>query len=129
MAHKEFHGPKKTALPNSVDRNLRMYSIAALAAGVSVLALAKPAEGEVVITKKTISIPENPQNGAGPASIDFNHDGIPDLSAAIYYSAYPQSDHSLDIFAPDGGAAIVASRNNYALALTRGAKIGPSAHF
>ncbi|MGH9496720.1 MAG: hypothetical protein ACRD3B_17105 [Candidatus Sulfotelmatobacter sp.] len=120
-----------TALSKSIDRNLRVYSTAALAAGVGILALAKPAQGEVVVTKKTIIIPENPQNSA-PAGIDFNHDGINDLSAGIYYSAYPLSVHSLDIFPPnftDNGAAVVASRNGYALALARGAKIGPSAHF
>lgn len=136
LASEEVTVPRKasaylalTALSNSLDRKLRVYSTAALAAGVSMLALAKPSQGEVVVTKKTIAIPVNPQNGSGPAAIDFNHDGIRDFSAAIYYSAYPQSDHSLDIFAPNGDAGIVASQNNYALALPRGARIGPSAHF
>src|ERR1700760_439816 len=49
-----------TILPTSIDRNLRVYSTAALAAGVSLLALAQPAHSEVVVTKKTISIPVNP---------------------------------------------------------------------
>jgi hypothetical protein len=119
-----------TVLPTAMDRNLRVYSTAAFAAGVSMLALATPAQAEVVVTKKTIQIPLNPQNGSGPVGIDFNRDGIRDFSAAIYYSAYPFSDHSLSIFPPNGGGAIVASRrNNYASALVRGAKIGPSAHF
>ena len=129
MPRKALARLTSTDLSNILDRHLKVYSAAALAAGVSMLALAKPAQSEVVVTKRTIPIPVNPQNGSGPAAIDFNHDGIRDFSAAIYYSAYPQSDHSLDIFAPNGGSAMVASPNGYALALARGAKIGPSAHF
>lgn len=115
-------------LPTHIERNLKVYSTAALTAGVSLLALSRPALGEIVVTKKTIQIPLNPQNSA-PAGIDFNHDGINDFSAGVYYSAYPFLDHTLWFFPPNGSGAMAVSRNGYPLALARGAKIGPSAHF
>ena len=116
-----------SGLSKTIDRNLRVYSTAALAAGVSMVALAKPAQSEVVFTKKTIQVPENPSL---PFALDLNHDGITDFYAYQWYSAYPFSDHALQIFPPSGGAGrLVADRHNYALALARGAKIGPAAHF
>ena len=47
---------KKTS-PNDLNRQVSLYSLAAAAAGVSMLALAQPAAAEVVITKRTIPIP------------------------------------------------------------------------
>jgi hypothetical protein len=71
------------ARSKTFDRNLLVYSTAALVAGVGVLALAQPALGEVVVTKKTIPIPYNTFPIVG---IDFNHDGINDFSANLNFS-------------------------------------------
>ena len=46
-------------LSKSRDQNLNIYSVSAIAAGVGMLALVAPAEGKVVITRKTIPIPAN----------------------------------------------------------------------
>ena len=54
----------------SVERRMTLYAIAAVAAGVSVLALASPASGEVVITKTNLIVGFG---GNTPVSIDFNH--------------------------------------------------------
>ena len=43
--------PRKTAnLSESVHQQLKMYAFAATAAGVGVLALAKPAQGKIIYT-------------------------------------------------------------------------------
>lgn len=61
---------------DKLDRQINLYSLAAAAAGVSLLALAQPAKGEVIITKKTIPIPVDYRI---PVDIDINHDGITDF--------------------------------------------------
>src|SRR5271167_317755 len=68
-------GPCKTAnLPESVHHQLSMYALAAGAAGVSVLALARPAEAKIVYTPAHIGI-----GRGGQVGIDLNHDGITDF--------------------------------------------------
>jgi hypothetical protein len=69
-------------LKPQLDRNLFAYAMAASAAGVGVLATAKPAEAHIVATPANISIPEN----GGIIEFDVDGDGIPDfgLSAHIY---------------------------------------------
>ena len=65
----------------NMERPLALYSIAAAAAGVGLLAMAQPAESEVVITKKTIPIPVS-QFGftPNPVFLDLNRDGVNDFS-------------------------------------------------
>jgi hypothetical protein len=77
------------------------------------LALAQPAQSEVVVTKKTIPI-------VGQVDIDMNHDGVTDLTFDNSYSF-----GSALLFMSADGAVGTA----YASALRRGANIGPSAHF
>lgn len=108
----------KRRVAEKIEPRAKLYSLAATAAGVGVLALAQPAEAKVVITNKKIPI-------FGLVSLDLNHDGIPDLRfdkfnghgtiSAVSVGGYP-------------GAGIV-EKGGYASALLRGAKIGPSAHF
>ncbi len=114
-------------LAENLDRCVKPYSLAAVAAGVSLLALAQPARGEVVITRKTIAIE---QDVYPPFQIDLNHDGIADFSVHLNFSAYPLSDWDLFVVPAQGWSvgAIVTS-NKYPAALAAGAKIGPSAQF
>jgi hypothetical protein len=63
---------------NNLNRQLGLYSLAAAAAGVSMLALAQPAAGEVVITRKTIPI-------GSLVYLDMNHDGVADFT---FYNSY-----------------------------------------
>jgi hypothetical protein len=124
----------KTEISGTIDRHMKLYSIAAAAAGVSVFALAQPAEGEVVITQKTIPIPTNSYFGTfvPPTPISLNNNGINDFSFSLYSFAYHSFRDDLTVWPLQGGA-VVASPNEfggfYASALAAGAKIGPSAHF
>ena len=45
---------------NNFNRQAALYSLAAAMAGVSLLALAEPAAGEIVVTTTTIPIPISP---------------------------------------------------------------------
>ena len=121
-------------LSKSIDQRMKVYSAVAVAAGVSVLALGQSAQGEVVITRKTIPIPTSnfffpPPT---PVLISLNNNSINDFSFSLYSFAYHSFDVSLTVRPLEGGA-VVATPNGkggfYASALARGAKIGPSAHF
>ena len=113
----------------TIDRNLRLYSTAAITAGVSVLALVPPAEAHVVVTRKTIQIQANQL-----LSIDLNHDGVTDFQ--FYLGSNPfdcEGGDSLYVKLPVGNAVVGGPLYNqssiWASALKQGAVIGPTAHF
>lgn len=123
-----------TTASETFARRVHVYSLAAAAAGVSVLALTHPAAGEVVITRKTIPIPVNGYflPPPTPVAIDLNHDGIKDFSFSLYSFAYHSFNLDLNMWPLEGGAVVGQPGPKgpfYASALMRGAKIGPSAHF
>ena len=64
-----------TRLSESLHRQINAYALAASAAGVSVLALAQPAEARIVYTKihRVISFDN-------PYKLDLNHDGVVDFN-------------------------------------------------
>ncbi|MGB2603456.1 MAG: hypothetical protein WBC78_07670, partial [Candidatus Sulfotelmatobacter sp.] len=113
--------PVNASLSETLDHRLKMYSIAAAAAGVSILALAQPADAEVVITQANIPI-------NGPVSIDINHDGIPDFQFSF---AGTSSNSALRVEPLTGGAVFLCPKplGYYAAALQRLARIGPLGHF
>lgn len=109
-------------LPENFNRHVNAYSVAALAAGVSIMALAQPAEGKVVITNKTIPVD-------GTVFLDLNNDGVADLEFSFFKTyAHYTGLAALDVFPTEKGGGFVAN-GSYASALLRSAKIGPSAHF
>jgi hypothetical protein len=61
-------------LSRTLDHRLNLYSLAASAAGVSVLALASQAEARIVFTPAHIKLTPNHK-----LAIDLNHDGIKDF--------------------------------------------------
>lgn len=116
--------------PETIEHRANLYSLAAAAAGVGLLALAQPVEGEVIITNKTIPIPVcAPAYGDPcPVSLDLNNDGIADLEFSIGTNFGASGGFSyLSVKGLGGGAVMV--NQNYVSALMRSAKIGPSAHF
>jgi hypothetical protein len=120
--------------PETIEHRAKLYSLAAAAAGVGFLALAQPAQGEVIITKKTIPIPVcAPAYGDRcPVSLDLNHDGIADLVFSIGTNFGASGGFSyLSVKGVGGGAVMVdqGAHQGYVSALMRSAKIGPSAHF
>ncbi len=118
------------ASSNSLNRQISLYSLAAAAAGVSILALAQPACSEVVITKKTIPIPAN--QGQFGLGIDLNHDGVNDFYFEFRSATLQPPSRTLNVTAVQGELIGISSyelNNVYAYALKRGAKIGPTAQF
>ena len=81
MARKVSTNPGDLSLSKSIDRRLKFYGIAAAAASVGLLALAEPAQSEIVITNKTIPIPRCDGLHTCPVKVDLNHDGIADFSS------------------------------------------------
>jgi hypothetical protein len=63
-------------VPAGLEKSLSAYAGAAVAAGVSLLALAPSAEAKIVYTPANITIPIN----GGPVFLNLNHDGIADFS-------------------------------------------------
>ena len=128
--------PVPTTVTNQLDSFLNAYSIAAAAAGVSLLATATPAAGKVVITHTSTPIPACNFFTPCPVYVDLNHDGINDVefklltsSLSYYYWRHASAN------GVNGGALIgkgpgkLPWNSHYASCLVQGAKIGPSAHF
>lgn len=122
------------AYSGNLNSQIGQYSLAAAVAGVSVLALAAPAEGKVVITTH-ISIPVT-----GTVNIDFNHDGVTDLelmmcgySAGHFKcsSALPLGAYSTNLSARplNGGGILQKKQTGLASNLMRSASIGKSGYF
>jgi hypothetical protein len=107
--------------PTGTDHRIKLYALAAAAAGVSVLALAQPAESEVVFTKRTIPLP-----GTVFVDLSMNNDGVSDFSFYLSSFAYHSANRALYLKPMAGGGAV---GNGSAWELAPGAKVGPSAHF
>jgi hypothetical protein len=119
---------KKTS-SNNLNRQIGLYSLAAAVAGVSMLALAEPAAGEVVVTKKTIPIPTAPL-GTHPVLISMANNGVDNFSFDLdSFTLSSRIGRQLEVwgFNPPDGVLAVTPFDGTALALPRGAKIGPSA--
>jgi hypothetical protein len=114
----------------TLDHRMKLYSLAAAAAGVSMLALVQPAESEVIIMNKNIPIPvcEPSYGDPCPVSVDLNNDGIADLKFSIGTNFGASGGYSFLRVKGIAGNEVVANRG-YVSALMRSAKIGPSAHF
>jgi hypothetical protein len=132
MSHVSPVDSAKEMIDKNINHRLNLYSAAAAAAGVSILALAQPAEGEVVVTHKTIPIPASVYGGIQHlVPIDLNNDGVKDFSFSLYEFAYHGFINDLHVEPVEGGAVVASHPPGafYASALVRGARIGPSAHF
>ncbi len=132
MLKKMISGPEASS--KNLDRQMKLYAAAALAAGVGMMALVQPAEGEVVVTKKTIPIPVSQYGGTQYlVPVSLNNNGINDFSFSLYSFAYHSAFRELRIFPLEGGAVVAKVETKgetpLALELGRGAKIGPSAVF
>ena len=69
---------KTASLPNSLQRQLNLYALAASAAGVSMLALAQPASARIVYTPAHTKLSPN-----HVLSLDLNHDRVNDFALFI----------------------------------------------
>jgi hypothetical protein len=111
-----------------IDRRLNLYSSAAVAAGVGLLALASPAEGSIVVTNTNIAC-----NPGSSVAFDLNGDGKNDFSCAVAIGGYDHSFYATLAITPlTGGKVIGGARGTlgpYGSALASGANIGGSGHF
>jgi len=110
------------------DHRLSAYALAATAAGVGVLALALPVEGEIVYTKANKHIVANTT-----AHLDLNHDGIPDFDLKdVYRTSFYSAWGSL-FAVPDRGKNAVWGHTDhfsaYASALLANVRVGPKGQF
>jgi hypothetical protein len=110
-------------LSESLCHRLNSYAIAASAAGVSVLALAQPAEAKIVYTKAHRQIALNTQ-----VNLDLNHDGITDFRLTDEWGPIDRTGYlSLDAFWRNG---VWASQAGYiASALPAGIRVSSNAPF
>jgi hypothetical protein len=113
----------------NIHQHLNLYSAAAMAAGVSMLALAQPAEGSVVVTKTNVTL-----GRYSSIAIDLNKDGTNDFELSITGGGYDHSFYRTFVAKPLAGGKVEGGRSRgslgpYASALAKGADIGPSAHF
>jgi hypothetical protein len=119
---------RKTAiLSQSIHRQLNMYTFAAGAAGVGMLALAVPAQAKIAYTPDDQQIPPN----VG-LSLDLNHDGIADFVFSNFYSS-TSSTLALSIGPVNPSNEIFSTGSNrlsvFAAAIPEGVKIGPNGKF
>lgn len=117
---------RKTAiLSQSIHKQLNMYTFAAGAAGVGMLALA--AQAKVAYTPDNQQIPPN----VG-LSLDLNHDGIADFVFSNFYSS-TSSTLALSIGPVNPSNEIFSTGSNrlsvFAAAIPEGVKIGPNGKF
>jgi hypothetical protein len=102
-----------------------MYALAASAAGVSLLALASPAEAKIVYTKTHRLLP-----GGKEIFLDLNHDGTNDFGLLVTYSQFARMYRfSLELDAGKNSFLLgtVTKDAVCAAALPRGVKVGPKA--
>jgi hypothetical protein len=117
---------KPSELSESVQRHLNAYAIAASAAGVGMLAIARPAEAKIVYTPANVKI-------VHPAQffLDLNHDGTTDFF--LTNKTFSVQDHGdyLQVAAGfKGNKMVVQSKglNRGAIALRAGQTVGPHDH-
>ena len=118
-----------SSLSDLLHHNLNMYALAASAAGVSVSALAQPAEAKIVYTKTYQIIGCN-----GAYELDLNHDGVVDF--LIQESSHPwdgsctsYANGSASLLAKEASGNAVEGTKHSASALKAGVVIGPHQHF
>ena len=119
--------PRKTAtLPESIQRQLNMYALAASAAGVGILALSVPAEGAIVYTPAHHRIPKG-----GSVKLDLNHDGVTDFRFVATFQTTTSTFRSNLSVLPAAGNGVEGWTGGrpYASALRLGAGIGPLRYF
>jgi hypothetical protein len=130
----QFTDSAKKPSSNSFNRQAGLYSLAAAAAGVSLLALAQPAAGEVVVTRKTIQIPVTTSGIQHPVRISMANNGVNNFSfSLVNFPPNSGNTYSVRNLILDGATSnanpVVSgfSLRTYTPALPRGARIGPSA--
>jgi hypothetical protein len=125
---RRLSGPSKSTLSETLDRRLRMYSLAASAAGIGMFALAQPADAEVVVTPKNLTVV-----AGAPAYIEMTGEGKADFEL-LANNSYGRKFVELVSLPPDDvlgvvGGPITSHGDFLAGRLTPGAVVGPLVNF
>jgi hypothetical protein len=127
MGEPSASGSPPSDLSEKLNQRLNMYALAASAAGVGLLALAKPVEARVIYTKTHKVIGLNSLYG-----LDLNHDGTVDFLIE-QWRRISGSTNALLVKEAYGNAVqgygVASYYGRYASALRQGARIGPSQRF
>jgi hypothetical protein len=107
-------------LSESVHHQLNMYTLAAGAAGVGVLALVQPSEAKIVYTPAHKWIPLN-----HPVHFDLNHDGLTDFTLYLRGSFRFAFDFYVRGSPANRAVSVISNNAVCVAALPRGAKVGP----
>ena len=130
MTTQSIDSVKKTSL-NNLNRQVGQYALAAAVAGVSMLALAEPAVGEVIVTRKTIPIPVGKESSPKPVHLSLANNGVNDLSFTLTQDSFGPGRTLLvnAVNKNTDGIMMGGGWDPYAQALGQNAKIGASAPF
>ena len=120
-------------LSDLLHHRLNAYALAASAAGVSLLALADPAQAKIVYTPAGVTFGGTPcgsGSDVGNYSLDLNHDGIADFEFGWSGSGGSGcSSGRNDLVVQPTGSNGVAGSSNWAFRLRGGTLIGPQQSF
>jgi hypothetical protein len=118
-------------LSQPLHKKIDLYSLAAGAAGVGMLALAPSAQAEIIYTAANLSV-----GRLGPVTIDLNNDGKPDMQfsggeAVSSFGGTYGFNLARASYAPSSNAAVGKKVGRWAeaLALPAGQEIGPNRPF
>ena len=75
MSQNSRTGTSSVPVSTNIEKRLHTYAIAAGAAGVGLLALAAPANADIIYTKTNVTIGPN-----GSIGLDLNRDSVPDFA-------------------------------------------------
>jgi hypothetical protein len=91
---------RRAELSPQLEKSMSAYASAALAAGVSLLAIAKSAEAKIVYTPADVKIPVN----GGAVPLDLNHDGIVDfVFSNVFYRTGSERQSINTVYVGTGG--------------------------
>lgn len=79
---------KVVSLPDSVRQRLHPYTLAAAAAGVTMLALAPPGEAEIIYTPANQQISPGGEGGSLHYALDLTGDGTTDFDLVVYSQGF-----------------------------------------
>lgn len=119
----QSHQRHRTDLPNPIGQQVNLYALAASAAGVGILALAEPAEAEIVYTPTHVTISPNRTVG-----LDLSNDGSIDFTFQNRLYIYSVFDRRDDLTITPGAANEIVGHAS-ASALKAGVKVGYSGAF
>lgn len=116
------------SLNQHLEKRLASYALAAVAAGVSMLACSPRAEAKIVYTNMWIPITPT----TATANVDLNNDGTVDFVISNHRS-HPCTNNPCSIATmkvlPQGSANAVSGSNTYAAALGSGVSVGSKGKF